>query len=204
MQWKKAIYTVEVTGPLPNACVSELSAAFTVIKSGMASTVGAGYYVTNYFSDNQVITITVEGNGEYVYQLDEGPTQTSPVFTNVSPGPHRVRVYDVKTEFSCGVFELEGVSVVDYPNFFTPNGDGFHDTWNIVGLQNTGSVIYIFDRYGKLIKQISPDLESDGWDGTFNGTPLPADDYWFSVTYPEFDGTTTVTREFKAHFSLKR
>jgi gliding motility-associated-like protein len=197
-------YTVEVTGPLPNACVSDLSAVFTVIKSGMASPVGAGYYVTNYFSDNQVITITVEGNGEYVYQLDEGPTQTSPVFTNVSPGPHTVRVYDVKTEFSCGVLPIEGVSVVDYPNFFTPNGDGFHDTWNIIGLQNTGSVIYIFDRYGKLIKQISPDLESDGWDGTFNGTPLPADDYWFSVTYPEFDGTTTVTREFKAHFSLKR
>ncbi|MFD2603843.1 T9SS type B sorting domain-containing protein, partial [Flavobacterium suzhouense] len=93
-------------------------------------------------------------------------------------------------------------SIVDYPNFFTPNGDGFHDTWNIIGLQETGSVIYIFDRYGKLIKQISPD--SDGWDGTFNGTPVPATDYWFTVTYPEFDGTTTVIREFKSHFSLKR
>jgi len=65
-------------------------------------------------------------------------------------------------------------------------------------------VIYIFDRYGKLIKQISPDLESDGWDGTFNGAQLPADDYWFTVTYPEFDGVNTLTKEFKAHFSLKR
>ena len=92
---------------------------------------------------------------------------------------------------------------MDYPNFFTPNGDGFHDTWNIIGLENTGSVIYIFDRYGKLMKQISPD-EGGGWDGTFNGTPVPATDYWFTVTYPEFNGTTTVVREFKAHFSLKR
>ncbi|MHA3789452.1 T9SS type B sorting domain-containing protein, partial [Flavobacterium hauense] len=97
---------------------------------------------------------------------------------------------------------ITDASIVDYPNFFTPNGDGFHDTWNIIGLQNTGSVIYIFDRYGKLIKQISPD--SEGWDGTFNSRAVPADDYWFTVTYPEFDGTTTVTREFKSHFAIKR
>uniref|UniRef100_UPI00261457E0 T9SS type B sorting domain-containing protein n=1 Tax=Flavobacterium sp. TaxID=239 RepID=UPI00261457E0 len=58
--------------------------------------------------------------------------------------------------------------------------------------------IYIFDRFGKLIKQISP--ISDGWDGTFNGQPLPSTDYWFSVDYIE----QSKTKQFKAHFSLKR
>ncbi|ALM50445.1 hypothetical protein AMR72_17060 [Flavobacterium psychrophilum] len=198
------VYTVVVTGPAPLECVSDESAGFTVIESGQASAIGQGYYVTNYFSDNQTITVTVEGNGEYTYQLDNGPRQESPVFTNVSPGYHSVTVWDEKTDFPCQELVLNGVSIVDYPNFFTPNGDGFHDTWNIIGLSGTGSVIYIFDRYGKLIKQISPDLESSGWDGTLNGTPVPATDYWFTVTYPEFDGTTTVTKEFKSHFSLKR
>ncbi|ALM48257.1 hypothetical protein AMR72_04690 [Flavobacterium psychrophilum] len=198
------VYTVVVTGPAPLECVSDESAGFTVIESGQASAIGQGYYVTNYFSDNQTITVTIEGNGEYTYQLDNGPRQESPVFTNVSPGYHTVTVWDEKTDFPCQELILNGVSIVDYPNFFTPNGDGFHDTWNIIGLSGTGSVIYIFDRYGKLIKQISPDLESSGWDGTLNGTPVPATDYWFTVTYPEFDGTTTVTKEFKSHFSLKR
>ncbi|ALM47983.1 hypothetical protein AMR72_03215 [Flavobacterium psychrophilum] len=198
------VYTVVVTGPAPLECVSDESAGFTVIESGQASAIGQGYYVTNYFSDNQTITVTIEGNGEYTYQLDNGPRQESPVFTNVSPGYHTVTVWDEKTDFPCQELVLNGVSIVDYPNFFTPNGDGFHDTWNIIGLSGTGSVIYIFDRYGKLIKQISPDLESSGWDGTLNGTPVPATDYWFTVTYPEFDGTTTVTKEFKSHFSLKR
>ncbi|MGL2966681.1 T9SS type B sorting domain-containing protein, partial [Flavobacterium sp. XGLA_31] len=58
--------------------------------------------------------------------------------------------------------------------------------------------IYIFDRYGKLVKQISP--TSPGWDGTMNGHFLPADDYWFTVDYLE----QTTTKQFKAHFSLKR
>ncbi|RWW96760.1 T9SS type B sorting domain-containing protein, partial [Flavobacterium cerinum] len=46
--------------------------------------------------------------------------------------------------------------------------------------------------------------ENGGWDGTFNGNPVPATDYWFTVTYPETVGTTVINKEFKAHFSLKR
>ncbi|MFA5556434.1 MAG: T9SS type B sorting domain-containing protein, partial [Flavobacteriaceae bacterium] len=58
--------------------------------------------------------------------------------------------------------------------------------------------IYIFDRYGKLLKQLNP--LGAGWDGTFNGQPLPSTDYWFKVMYTE----NKTRKEFKAHFSLKR
>jgi gliding motility-associated-like protein len=51
---------------------------------------------------------------------------------------------------------------------------------------------------GKLLKQISS--TSAGWDGTFNGSPLPSDDYWFTVDYKE----TNLGKQFKSHFSLKR
>jgi hypothetical protein len=34
---------------------------------------------------------------------------------------------------------------------------------------NTNSIIFIYDRYGKLITKIN--TNSDGWDGTFNGNP---------------------------------
>ena len=27
------------------------------------------------------------------------------------------------------------VYVIDYPKYFTPNGDGYHDNWNIIGPQ---------------------------------------------------------------------
>ncbi|NRD21237.1 T9SS type B sorting domain-containing protein, partial [Winogradskyella eckloniae] len=85
------------------------------------------------------------------------------------------------------------------PLYFTPNGDGFNETWNIAGI-GSNAKIYIFDRYGKLLKQLSPD--GSGWDGTFNGNKMPTSDYWFTVEYDE--PGTDIRKEFKAHFTLKR
>ena len=61
--------------------------------------------------------------------------------------------------------------------------------------QNAGSIIYIYDRFGKILKQIS--AIGPGWDGTYNGKLMPADDYWFTIELP--DG-----RSAKGHFALKR
>ena len=90
------------------------------------------------------------------------------------------------------------ITIIDYPKYFTPNGDGYNDKWNIGGLTNTN--IDIYDRYGKLIKQIN--TSNPGWDGTFNGQLLPATDYWFTIEYIE--PNTNNTKIFKSHFSLKR
>jgi len=89
-----------------------------------------------------------------------------------------------------------------FPNFFTPNGDGYNDYWNIKGessIFNAESIISIFDRYGKLLKQISP--SGIGWDGKYNGKDLPSTDYWFSVEYTTQSNNKAV---FKSHFTLKR
>ncbi|MGF1558775.1 MAG: T9SS type B sorting domain-containing protein, partial [Flavobacteriaceae bacterium] len=88
------------------------------------------------------------------------------------------------------------VIALGYQKFFTPNGDGIHEHWNVIGAENyPGSQLYIFDKYGKLIAQISP--TGPGWDGTYNGIRLPASDYWFR--YVHGDG-----KVFSGHFSLKR
>ncbi|MBF6640669.1 T9SS type B sorting domain-containing protein, partial [Flavobacterium sp. J49] len=148
-----------------------------------------------------IITVTVEGWGTYEYSLDDGPRQASNIFEGVSLGQHEIHVWDIEggVAFSCEELTIYPVMVIDYPLYFTPNGDGIHDTWNIVGLDGQPNAkIYIFDRYGKLLKQISSD--GDGWDGTYNGKPLPSTDYWFSVEFLE----QTAAKQFKAHFSLKR
>ena len=191
-------YTVVMTSTSGNntpAC-DATSPVFSVIQSGQATPVVApGYTVTNAFSDNQVITVNIEGYGDYVYSLDNGPEQISPIFTNVGLGEHFITVRDTKG--GCDPLILLNVQTIDYPLYFTPNGDGINDTWNIEGLQQVGAKIYIFDRYGKLIKQIS--ATGQGWDGTYNNQLLPATDYWFTVDYQEQDN-----KQFKAHFSLKR
>lgn len=144
------------------------------------------------FSDDPMVAITViGGSGPFSYQLDQGAFQSSNVFQNISAGTHTITVVD---EFCTNLTTT--ITILDYPKYFTPNGDGFHDTWNIKGVD--GAVIQIFDRYGKLIKQISSN--GLGWDGTYNGHLLPSTDYWFTIDYTEKEVQTT----FKAHFAMKR
>ena len=96
-------------------------------------------------------------------------------------------------------FQSQTIRTITYPAYFTPNGDSYNEYWNINGLlQSYNANIYIFDRYGKLIKELKPN--SGGWDGTFNGKTLPSTDYWFKVEYTE----NGIRKEFKSHFSLKR
>lgn len=153
------------------------------------------YTISPDFSDNPMITVIAVGTGDYEYQLDDGNFQDSPIFNNVSSGTHTITVHDKNM---CGD-SVSTALVVNYPHFFTPNGDGFNDTWNIVDLnQQLKSDIFIYDRYGKVITQIKP--SGAGWDGTYNGNLLPSTDYWFVVNYME-EGKN---KEFRAHFSMKR
>lgn len=148
------------------------------------------------FADSHTIQATAEGMGTYVFQLDDGPFIEGGTFENVSAGIH---VVTIKDENGCGSVTLE-VGVIDYPRYVTPNQDGYHDTWNIIGIAafDPSAKIYIFDRFGKLLKQVSP--LGTGWNGTYNGNPLPSSDYWFVVEYQE-EG---IQKEFKGHFTLKR
>lgn len=147
-------------------------------------------------STNNSVKIDVTGPGNYVYSIKDsnGPYQDSGLFENVTAGFHTVYIKDLN---GCGIAE-KAIAVLGAPKFFTPNGDGYNDTWNVQGVSQefySKSIIYIFDRYGKLLGQISP--SGSGWDGTFQGSPLPSDDYWYTAKFE--DG-----REAKGHFSLKR
>ncbi|PIF63414.1 T9SS type B sorting domain-containing protein [Flavobacterium sp. 11] len=147
-------------------------------------------------SDVNSVTVNVTGQGQYEYSQDApyGPFQDSNFFDNVTAGIHEIYINDKN---GCGTVS-QTIAVIGVPKFFTPNGDGYNDYWNVKGVNenfNENSIIYIFDRYGKLLKQIL--ASSQGWDGTFLGLPLSSDDYWYSIKLD--DG-----REAKGHFSLKR
>jgi gliding motility-associated-like protein len=186
-------YTVVATNTI-TGCVSNV--AIGTITSSFPAT-GINVTVSEAFTENSIVTVTVVGGtGNYLYQLGEGVLQTSNVFENVPSGVYLVKVIDTQ---GCTYLTKE-VTVINYMPFFTPNGDGYNDTWKISDLNQEDAKIYIFDRYGKLIKQISGSENAIGWNGTYNGQPLPADDYWFTITFKE----NNVERTFKAHFALKR
>jgi gliding motility-associated-like protein len=184
----EGIYSVQVTNA--NGC--SRTKVIEVVASDIASI--QNIEVVDLVDIN-TIEVIVTGSGDYVYSLDdEYSYQESNFFNNVPMGLHIVYIKDVN---GCGVVQ-KLVSVLGVPKYFTPNGDGIHDTWNIKGANSQfypNSIIYIFDRFGKLIKQIKP--FGPGWDGMYNGNPAPSDDYWFDIKFD--DG-----RSAKGHFSLKR
>ncbi|HLN94481.1 MAG TPA: T9SS type B sorting domain-containing protein, partial [Flavobacterium sp.] len=179
---------------------------FTVIQSGKPQDVQIDV-TTGYFSDNQTVVVNVTpipGTvGEFLYSIDGSePVPSVPAnattftFTGVTEGWHEITVIDPN---GCGsaAFPI-AVQTVYNPKYFTPNGDGINDTYRIPGLAGQTANITIYDRYGKLLQTMTTD--GPGWDGTVNGNPLPADDYWFIVSYVE----NGVPREYRSHFSLVR
>ncbi|MFB9053025.1 T9SS type B sorting domain-containing protein [Formosa undariae] len=160
----------------------------------------------SYSNNNNNISVSASGLGTYEYALFKNQDhllssmlyrgyQSNPVFTDVSPGVYSIKVKDIKN--NCGLSE-HVVYVVGFTLFFTPNGDGYNDTFKIEGADQmfmAKSRVNIFDRYGKLLKVLN--LNEPNWDGKLNGIDLPQDDYWFSATLS--DG-----RKFTSHFSLKR
>ena len=146
--------------------------------------------------ENNTVSVFVSGEGEYEYALDTefSGYQDSNVFFGVAPGFHTVYVRDKN---DCGTVR-ENIAVIGFPEFFTPNGDGYNDTWHVYGINTQNQVnseVSIFDRFGKLLIKLNP--SGAGWDGTFNGILLPSSDYWFYIKLQN-------NKIFRGHFSLKR
>ena len=208
-EWTDAAGTIVGTG---NSYTAILPGVYTLVATTIATGCASApvavtvnqsepavvtYTVSEDFAAHQTITVIATGvGGDYEYQLDAGSYQDSPVFENVNSGIHTVTVRDKN---GCGYATSEAL-VLNYPKFFTPNGDGYNDTWNITDLSNQPTAsITIFDRFGKILRQIKPNTE--GWDGTYNGHIMTSDDYWFSVSYVD---ENLINREFKSHFAMKR
>ena len=145
----------------------------------------------DWTNNENTITIFTSGAGDFEYSIDGIHFQDSNKFSALYSGAYTVHVRDKN---GCGTATDE-VFLLMYPKYFTPNGDGFNDTWNIKFSElETNLTVKIFDRYGKLIKEL---IQNNDWNGTMNGHELPSDDYWFVVT--RADG-----KEYKGHFTLKR
>ncbi len=163
---------------------------FTVLDSEIATI--NSIEINDFDADNNSVQINVSGNGNYEFSLDGNHYQDSPLFTAVAPNIYTVYIKDKN---GCGIVNKQ-ITVLDYPRFFTPNGDGINDTWYIKNLRNRPNTkITIYDRFGKLIYHFND--KQNGWNGKLNQVSMLSTDYWFII---EFENRNSV----KGHFSLKR
>jgi len=167
----------------------------------------------NIISSDANLSISIDtinndlGPGNYQFALkndDENtttPFQNEPLFENLEGGIYTIIVNDKN---GCVPDATLQVSVIQFPKFFTPNGDGKNDTWAVKGANKTfypNASINIFNRYGKLVAQIP--IDSQGWNGTYNGKLLTSDDYWYNITLIPADNTKPTINK-KGNFSLVR
>lgn len=180
-------YNITVT----NALGCQATKKYIAINSGIATITSVD--VVDFSGSENSIVINYSGIGVYEFSIDGVQYQNSPQFLNVAEGSYLINIRDIN---GCGFATATKVFVLDYPRFFTPNSDSYNDFWTIKNsAKYANMMIYIYDRYGKLITQVNP--KGNGWDGTYNGQPIPADDYWFSILLNN-------DRIIKGHFSLLR
>ena len=81
------------------------------------------------------------------------------------------------------VTEARSISSTQFPNIFTPNGDGSND------VLLAGFNITVFDRQGNVMYQ-----GNEGWDGTTNGKPANQGVYLYTVDMLDADGTPFILK----------
>lgn len=131
-------------------------------------------------------TLIASGNGTaYGWEPSTGLNTSNSQEVNASPSATTTYTAYTYSPEGCQASDQVIVTVllpVAIPNTFTPNGDGFNDTWQIIriGLYPNNEVS-VFDRWGQRVyhkKGYSP--EGD-WDGRYLGTPLPTATYYYIV-----------------------
>ena len=168
------------------------SSSSTIIINLDGSEVIDNYEIkTSEFEDASYIEIDILETGEYEYSLDGINYSSLNRFSGIKGGEYSLFVKEIN---GCGYLNTT-ITLLDYDKFFTPNGDGINDFWKVTGFEGELYEIFIYDRYGKLLKVLSS-LDK-GWDGNFNGKPMPSDDYWFHLELEN-------GKVYENHFSLVR
>jgi gliding motility-associated-like protein len=146
---------------------------------------------------SQIVIFPEGGTEPYQYAINDEPFQDENVYKNLENGLYQVYVKDANSCMDEDTVRLSGSGEVVVPNFFTPNGDGTNDTWQIKGIDKfPESEIRIYDRYGKLLVKYKG--MEQGWDGRYLNKPLPSDDYWYVIRL------VPIEKIIKGHVTLKR
>lgn len=198
-------YTVKVE---KGVCSEEFSVKVNVNPLPVINTID----VKTLENGERDITVNVsEGESPYTYSLDDKDYDVlEEILKRVSIGWNELYVLDANKCGSSKMFEIEPIEIIP-DKYFSPNGDGVNDLWEIKNLEVYSSyIVEIFTRHGKRIfiqrvgsfniDGVDDGLGSyfSGWKGEYNGKPMPSDDYWYLITVED------IRKQYTGHFTLKR
>lgn len=125
-------------------------------------------------------TIRVEAPAGYSTYRWNGGASSGRYYDVSVPGTYSLEVQDEKGCAATTTFEVKPYCEdIIIPNTFSPNGDGFNDTWIIGGLEDSAAVVTVFDRNGQLVFQSRG--YSIPWDGLYKGRLVPVGAYYYHI-----------------------
>ena len=196
--------TVEIIAPtLPtlNAAVQTAGTRQVSIPLGTTVTLIAGSTNFNYLWTSFADPVTGNAN------ISNNNLAT----TTASPDPAGDYWYIVTASATtgattCSVVDSVMVTVEQpfngVPDAFTPNNDGINDFFRPAFLTNEEVTSFrIFNRWGQIVYNGDAN-HGNGWDGTYQGVPQPADVYIYSITYKR--ASEPEERQIKGEMTLIR
>ncbi len=130
------------------------------------------------------VKITVTGNTPpYTYIWGNGMTGDS--ISNLKGGVYAVHITDSLGKDTTLSFIIPAPACqVVIENHFTPNGDGYNDTWSISYIERYPNfLLQVFDRWGQIVH--TQRHEYFPWDGTQLGLKLPDATYYYIFVYDQ-------------------
>ncbi len=146
---------------------------------------------------DEMTAIATGGYGNYEYSFQGVSQGSNNIFNLIMDANVVVRVTDERGCVALVTMPFNFDSMVEFPNFFTPNGDNMGDTWAPKNREYFPYIeVKIYDRYGRVVAILD---QIRSWDGTYEGNELPTGDYWYVVNANDMD-----KQRYVGHFTLYR
>jgi gliding motility-associated-like protein len=149
--------------------------------------------------DREIIHKPGTGTQPFLFGVDGVPADNDPVKRGLAFGLHSFYIIDAAGCRSADTDMLVEPPKLFPPIVFTPNGDGYNDTWEVPGMREIypDAVVSIYDRYGKKLTEYKGSADR-GWDGRYLGRDMPTTDYWYEINIKE------INMQYVGHFTLLR
>ena len=197
---KEGSYSVEVTDK--NGCSKTVQIDVALPKIGYPEFDYTSFYLQtfNALTFNDPITFTNNSTENYLsvsWDFGDGnsSTENDPVHTYSKEGSYVVTLY--VTYLSGCVYEMKKTLYIgdsyeiEIPNAFTPNSDGFNDTFRPVYYGFKTVELKVFDTWGSLIySESAQGATMKGWNGRIMGKPASNGNYIYQVTGEAYNGET--------------
>jgi gliding motility-associated-like protein len=127
----------------------------------------------------------LDGTPPYTITWSNGSTGTS--VNGLASGTYSVKVADSNSKDTTLNFTINFLACeVVIGNHFTPNDDGFNDTWSITNLKDYPNFeITVYNRWGQTVFQQSQQYTA--WDGKSHGITMPDATYYYIFYFDKSD-----------------